>query len=255
MTESRFRFLAPVAALLVVSVLATTPIWGADLGRRITWLSVERVEVTGTRLLSSDEVIESAGVRPGQPLLEEAEFWENGLRANPMIEDAAISRRPPHTLRIHVIEKLPVALVNDGTLRLATTKGEILPIEPSDAPLDLPIVYGGLADSASASVTRALLTETDRLTLLAPALMRQVSEVRQARGEPAVLVLTHADAEILIPRGASLARLEELRTVLVDLESRSFISDRAGANRPRRLVDMRFDDQVVVRPSNPGESS
>lgn len=256
MAEFKHRHPVLLTALAAVILLATTsPLWGARIGRHIAWLSVERVEVTGTRLLAPEEVIAVAGIEPGQPLLQEPDLWIDALRQHPVIADVSVTRWPPRTLRIHVIEKLPVALVSDGTLRLATASGEILPVDPHAAPLDLPIVHGSFQDSASAAAAHATLAETDRLTVLAPALMRQVSEIRAEPGEDSVLRLSHAAAEILVPAGAPLLRLEELKIVLADLERRFPASDAEDTRRHRHHVDLRFDDQVVVRPSNPDERS
>lgn len=256
MAELRHRHPVLLTAIAAVILLATTsPLWGSYVGRRIAWLSVERVEVTGTRLLTPEEVIATAGIEPGQPLLQEPTLWEDALREHPVIADVSVTRWPPRTLRIHVIEKLPVALVNDGTLRLATANGEILPVEPHLVPMDLPIVHGGFEDSTSAAAIRATLAETDRLTMLAPSLMREVSEIRAEGTDIMVFRLSHSAGEILVPAGAPIVRLEELKVVLADIERRFPVDADEKKRRPRHHVDLRFDDQVVVRPSKPGERS
>jgi cell division protein FtsQ len=251
---SHRRIGAIVLVAAVTVIVSTTPLWGSWVGRRIAWLSVERVEVTGTRLLDAGEVVAASGVALGQPLLDEPAVWESALRLHPVIADVAITRRPPHTLRIHVTEKAPVALLADGTLKLATAAGEILPVEPHVVPLDLPIVHGTFDDSARAETTRATLAETGRLTSLAPALMRAVSEIR-ARDGGEVLQLSHDAAEIVIPLGATALRIEELKRVLTDLEVRYPAGAGSQAAPGRHLIDLRFDGQVVVRPSRSGERS
>ncbi len=250
------RRIGLITLISAATILAsTTPLWGSWVGRRIAWLSVEKVEITGTRLLTPDEVVAASGVALGQPLLDESTIWEDALRLHPVIADVAITRRPPHTLRIHVTEKAPVAFVSDGTLRLATATGEVLPVEPHIAPLDLPIVHGSFEDSTRAEVTRATLAETDRLTSLAPSLMREVSEIRVMRDDGGALHLSHGAAEIMAPFGATAPRIEELKRVLADLDRRFPSASATEATRPRHHIDLRFDDQVVVRPSKSGERS
>lgn len=256
MSRIDHRRIGLIALIAVATVAAsTTPLWGSWVGRRIAWLSVGKVEITGTRLLAPHEVLEASGVALGQPLLDEPALWEDALRQHPVIADAAVTRRPPHTLRIHVTEKSPVAFISDGTLRLATAAGEVLPVDPHVAPLDLPIVHGSFEDSARAEVTRATLAETDRLTSLAPAFMREVSEIRVARDDSGVLHLSHGAAEIVLPFGATPPRIEELKRVLADLDRRFPASAATSAARRRHHIDLRFDDQVVVRPSKSGERS
>ncbi len=256
MSRIDYRRIGVIVLIAAVTVVASTsPLWGSWVGRRIAWLSVEKVEITGTRLLAPHEVVAASGVALGQPLLDEPAVWEDALRQHPVIADAAVTRRPPHTLRIHVIEKAPVAFVSDGTLRLATAAGEILPVEPHVVPLDLPIVHGSLDDSTRAEATRGALAETDRLTSLAPALMREVSEIRVARDDSGVLHLSHSTAEIVVPFGATPSRIEELKRVLADLDRRFPARAATPAARRSHHIDLRFEDQVVVRPSKSGERS
>jgi cell division protein FtsQ len=248
----RLGLLAGAAAATVL--LSTSPVWGSYIGRRIDWLQVQRVEVSGTRLLTPQEVLIASGVTPGQHLLDEAAVWERALLAHPVIEEARISRRPPGTLRIQIVEKRPIALISDETLRLATAAGEILPVDPFVVPLDLPIVHGTLTDSARAGPTLRTLAATARLDTLAPALMAKVSEVRMTNDRSEVLVLSHEIADILLPLDVPAGRLEELRRVLLDVQGR-FPTDPASSRSPRHRIDMRFEEQVVVRPSPSAERS
>jgi cell division septal protein FtsQ len=244
-----------VAATGVVGLLATGSLWGSYLGRQIPWLQVSRVEITGTRLLAPHEVLAASGIRQGQHLLDDVTVWESALLAHPVIAGVEISRKPPQTLRILVSEKQPVALLSDGTLKLATAAGEILPVEPYVVPIDLPIIHGSLDDSVRLESTREALAEIDRLTLMAPTLMREISEVRVAGEGPGVLLLNHSAADILIPIGAGSTRIEELRRILSDLDARFPRAEDDTPRRSRHRVDLRFEGQVVVLPSYTGEHS
>jgi cell division septal protein FtsQ len=243
------------AATAVLVLIATGSLWGSHLGRQIPWLQVARVEINGTRLLTPHEVLAASGIQAGQHLLDDVIVWESALLAHPVIAAVEVSRKPPRTLRIHITEKRPVALLSDGTLRLATAAGEILPIEAYAVPIDLPIVHGSLDDSVRFQSTREALAETDRLTLLAPTLMREVSEIRVARESDDILLLNHNAADILIPIGAGSTRIEELRRILSDLDGRFPRSEADPPRHPKHRVDLRFEGQVVVRPSYSGEHS
>src|SRR5690606_28125580 len=120
---------------------------------------------------------------------------------HPMVASATIARIPPGTVRLIVTEKSPVALVQEDALGLATTTGEILPLDPTLHALDLPIVRGTRADSASAAVLQRLLTETQRLVTLDPLLMAEISEIDTFSADPDALVLLHPDAKIVLPFG------------------------------------------------------
>ena len=249
----RRRILIRLAAALLVLVLGTSPVWGIALGQKISWLEVRRVELAGTRLLTHQEVLEASGVELGQHLLDEDAAWEQSLAAHPVIASARVTRRFPHTLRIRVVEKEPVALVADGTLRFATAGGELLPVDPFAVPMDLPIVRGSLADSSAAAATRRVLAEVHRLGGVDPGFLSDVSEIALATDDSTSLILLHRRAEVVVPFGVSARRIGELRRVIADVERR--FPAAPGPEYPRHRIDLRFGDQVVVRPSTPPDRS
>lgn len=235
---------ARVAALAAVGAVAlASPLWGPQVLREVPWFAVRRVEISGTRLLAPHQVLATAGVGEGRNLWAELGPVESALRAHPAVAGATVSRRPPHTLRIRIEEKRPIAYVEAGALSPITARGEILPVDP--ARLDLPVIRGAWAETTPA-LRGALLAETDRLARTDPALLARVSEIRGASGRADVLVLTHALAEITLPVGVSSARLAQLRAVLADLERRLPLPV-DGAPAPVASVDLRYEEQIVVR--------
>ncbi|MQA91943.1 MAG: FtsQ-type POTRA domain-containing protein [Gemmatimonas sp.] len=245
--------LAAFLCLVVLAAMATATVtWGADVARRVPWLKVERVEVSGAWLLTPQEVLVASGIRRGQHLLDERGTWEKALREHPVIAEARVTRRPPSTLRVSIVEKSPVAFVLDGSLRPATGRGEILPIDPSKVPLDLPVLRGPSNDSTDQGTLHRMLAETQHITELAPELIGEISEIHPFSEEGEALVLIHPIGEIIMPFGATARRVSELRAVLADLPSRW---GESGTDFGRSRLDLRFADQVVVRnPSTDGTS-
>lgn len=236
---------------LVLGVLAATllaaPWWGPSVLRNFSVFAVRRVEVSGARLLAPHQVLAASRIRSGENLWGDAEAWEAALRRHPAIADARISRVLPGTLRIRVEEKQPVALVELGTLRPATAEGEVLPVDPARARVDLPLVRGRGSATALDTATLSLLAEAGRLQQLDPELMARVSEVRADAGGGILLVLSRPYAVVALPRSAEQARLLELRAVLADLERRDAPTALPARPKAPTQVDVRFDAQVVVR--------
>lgn len=238
--------------LLLVALLPlalASPLWGPWAFRRLDVFRVERVEVVGTHLLAPHEVLAASGLREGQNVWDDPEPWLAALRAHPAVREAAVERVLPRTLRLRVEEQRPVALVELGTLRPVTAEGVVLPVDPTRAPVDLPLLRTPAARASETGLeseaVRRLLAETGRIAELDPALFARVSEVRPAAAGELLLVLGQPAAELMLPAGAEPERLRRLRAVLEDLERRGLVP----AARPGRAVrvDLRFADQIVVR--------
>lgn len=234
-------------ALLFLAV--GTGVWGIPRLRGLELFHVERVEISGTELLSAPEVLATVGLRPGQSVWDDRNPWLDALLAHPVIRGATIERSLPRSLRIRVEERQPVALIEVGTLRPVTAVGEILPVDPAEVPLDLPLIRVRLPAETSRvddPTQKRLLGEIGRLTQLDPALIVRVSEVRATPSGALHLVLGQPLAELLLPPNADTGRLQQLRAVLEEIESRTGTADRT----PGLLIDARFADQIVVRLSS-----
>jgi cell division septal protein FtsQ len=235
-----------LAALAGAGLLAlASPLWAPPALRRVPWFAVRRVEISGTRLLAPHQVLAASGIHAGQNVWEELRPLERALRANPAVAAATVSRHLPGTLRIRIEEKQPIAYVELDALAPITARGEILPVDPARAPMDLPVIRGPWKKEPP-TLRQGLLAETERLRRADPALLAHVSEIRGQDGKLDVLVLSHPLAQIVLPFGMDVARLAELRAVLTDLERRLPPAAAAGP-APTARVDLRFQEQIVVR--------
>jgi cell division protein FtsQ len=235
-----------VFGLAAIAVAGAAYVLGPDALRRIPLFAVKHVEVSGARLLAPHEVLAASGIRAGQSVWDDPAPWERAVARNPVVASARVERRLPDGLRIVVVEKRPAALVEQGALLPATAEGEVLPVDPARVPVDLPLVRAAAASGADRRIrgasARALLAEAGRLGDLDPALMARVSEVRAgaAPGE-LLLAISQPRAEVRISAGAGAGALRRLDLALDDVRRR------AGASSAPVALDLRFEDQVVVR--------
>ncbi|HEX2206031.1 MAG TPA: FtsQ-type POTRA domain-containing protein [Longimicrobium sp.] len=235
--------------LAIVAIAAASPLWAPPVLRKASFFAADRVEVSGARLLAPHEVLAASGVRIGENVWTDPAAWEAALRRHPVVAEAEVTRRLPATLRIRVVEKRPAALVQAGVLRPVTADGEVLPVDPARAAVDLPLLQARLKRSESARIgdpaARGALAEAGRLAELDPALMARVSEVRPGEKGETLLRLADPAADVVVPRGIDEPRLARLRAALADVARRMSAADSAKPGRAR--IDARFDDQVVVR--------
>lgn len=128
----RGRWLLPALAVLVVAGGLGYLLLGSPL------LAAQRVQVAGTAALGVDEVVAAAGVPLGGPLLrvDTAEAAERVARL-PEVARVRVSRSWPQTVRIEVLERVPVALrpAPDGPHRIDAAGVDFGPVAETGPPL------------------------------------------------------------------------------------------------------------------------
>lgn len=136
-----------VLATVVVLGLAAGGVWLLFFS---SVLDVADVSVEGTSSLSAREVRRAADVATGLPLarvdLDAVAARVKGLAP---IKRVDVSRSWPHTVRVAVVERLPVAVVErDGVVRGLDDRG-VLFRRYASRPADLPAVHTGAATGSA----------------------------------------------------------------------------------------------------------
>ncbi|MGW7045685.1 cell division protein FtsQ/DivIB [Streptomyces avermitilis] len=119
------------------------------------WLRVERVSVSGTRVLTEGQVSEAADVSLGSPLISVGiDEIEARLRQKlPRIDSVDVVRSWPHGIGLKVTERTPVLIVensgNGGKYVEVDAKG-VRFATVSDAPTGVPVLELAVSRSAAA---------------------------------------------------------------------------------------------------------
>jgi cell division septal protein FtsQ len=217
-------------------------------------LKIQRVIVTGARILTAQQIFTLAGVPSSAPMYEVDLFKvRQRILTQPFIKSATVSRAYPNVLRVDVVERIPIASLSGGQLRYIDTDGMVLPFVQSPAKLDLPVVSGinGIQNArvgdtiVNDELTQAirLLETTQRID---SSLYHFVSEVNMNAGGDIILYSTDAGVPIILGRdkvGRKLLTLQSFWTDFVRTDSVGRL----------RQVDLRFEDQVVVKWQNGSE--
>lgn len=223
------RFWRVSGATGLLSLTAASPWWGPAALSELSYFHVRRVEVVGSRHLSAAEVARRLGVDTTASVWGETSALERRIAEHPQVKEVRIERRLPGTLVVRIVERLPVALVPSAQgLVPYDARGIALPIEPSRADLDLPIV---------ARRDTAILALLEELRATRPSLYGRISEARR-EGRGGELSIAIPPFVVRAPADLDAARLAEILPVESDL-----------ARRQLRVaeLDLRFRDQVVAR--------
>ncbi len=119
-----------LVAVVVVLVLGT----GAWMATRSPLLDVDHLVVSGNERVSTEELLHTAGLERGDPLL-----WldvgeaTDAIEALPWVRDARVEREWPDTVRVTVRERRAVAWADtgDGRALLIDPLARVLAVEPS----------------------------------------------------------------------------------------------------------------------------
>lgn len=234
----RRLYVVGIAALIGTSA----PLWAPPVLSAVPAFGVSEVRVVGTKYLPPDEVVALADLAPEASVWDDPGAWEERVRAHPLVREARVRRTGMEGITIQVTEVEPVALVATPRLLPVDAEGVVLPLDPLESRIDLPIVTG-LTLVTDGRVTepgtRALLRTVRALRALDPAFARQISQVAAARGGGVEMYLadTGFTERILVPDEAPARGLRRVEAAL----------RRHGTAGTVESADARFRGQVVLQ--------
>ena len=222
------RMVRVCAALVVAAGIVASPWWGPRALAQFDFFHVRRIEFQGVRYAKAADLVRALGVDTTQSVWQSLPQLEQRIAGHPLVAAAAIERRLPGTLVVHVAERQPIALVpSNGRLRLADVAGTVLPIDPAREPVDVPV---------AASADSALLHLLNGLRLEAPTLYARVTQAQRASPDEIRLLL--GSVMIRTAPDVTVSRFRDILPVEADL----------ARNHLRAAeLDLRFRDQVIAR--------
>jgi cell division protein FtsQ len=219
-------------------------------------LKFQHIVVDGARFLPVQQIFTLAAVPPASELYAiDLYAVRSRLLTQPFVKSAVLNRQYPGTLHVELVERVPIAAVNAGQLWYVDEEGTILPYLQAPVRLDLPVISGCGSLQALHPGERAgnqLLSEAIVLLQTAQAIDSSMyhflSEVNMNDGKDIILYSTDVGVPIIFGRGDAAKKLVRLQ---------AFWGEFVKTNNAARLryVDLRFDDQVVVKWLNDDQQS
>jgi cell division protein FtsQ len=227
------------AGLLAAAVWAN--LWKED-------LPVREVVVRGNSIVSREEIVALAAVPPGQQLFAVDLFAvRSRIVKNAYIRQASVNRDAPDRITIDVEERVPVAAVAFERMLYLDIDGVLLPHVRSKRIFDLPVLTGELAGRdlqpgkrVTSEALLGALAMLDAARRFDDALYRSISEVHLEPGGEMTLYTADTGVRVLFGRGEVAAKLAKF-----DAFWHMYVARRGPA--ALEYVDLRFEDQVVVR--------
>ncbi len=211
-------------------------------------LVVSKIVVVGARVVDVNEILQLAHVKAGSKMYDlDLMVIQKDVVSHHFLKDAVVERDLPSTLRITVVERTPIAMVNGNELLYLDADGVVLPHSISNELFDLPMVSNVPSDLKL--TPGALIQDPDiaeALSILSTArlvnkeLYHLISEVGLRNNGDLIFYTTDGGVPVLFGRGDPAGKL---------LRFEAFWNDvvRGQGVRNLRYVDLRYEDQVVVK--------
>jgi len=239
----RLRRIATLVALLVLLPAVLQAPWGAW---RQRLLPVRDIRIEGLRYLEGAVIARAAGLAPGADLFGvDLDRARQALLLHPRVARARLERSLPHTIRVRVEERLPVLLVRHGAPWEMDSTGVLLPPLAEGVVADVPMLVGpDLSDVPAGTQVRSAevakgLAWVEALSSRELQLAGQVSEIDVSDPRSTSLTLMNGTRVRAGAFPPGIRELSALRVVLADLAQRGTVAEE---------LDLRFDQQVIVRP-------
>ncbi len=240
-TSPKLKFGFVGLLLGVTGLVVASNLWKSE-------LRVRRVAVEGNRIVETPEILQLVKIAKDAQLHEvDLMAVRKNVLSHYFIKDAVVERDLPATIKITVKERAPLAIVNAQEVLYLDEDGVVLPHSISKALFDLPILSGvpgtitlkpGMT-LKNADVQEALeILATSKL--LGKELYYMISEVRLRDGGDIVLYAAEWGVPIIMGKGNIPNKLVRLETFWREVVRQQ------GSER-LQYVDLRFDDQIVVR--------
>jgi cell division protein FtsQ len=217
-------------------------------------LAIDSIVIEGNARVASDDVRRALDGLSGENIvLINLHDWRERLLKTPWIKEATVRRSLPSTVHVMVTEREPMAIGRFGNaLYLVDAHGVVVDsFGPAYADLDLPIVEGlGTARTAIGATTdppkAALASRVIAGVSAKPEIAMRVSQIDVRNPRNAALTLSGDSAVLYLGDEQFLARIESYLELAPRL--REFVPD-------IDYVDLRFGDQVIVRPTKGGTAA
>lgn len=194
-------------------------------------LTVRNIEIQGLKETTRESALAALAVRPGEPILTfDPETAKAALETLPWVRSAAVERRLPDRIRLHLVERRPLALWQQaGRLALIDEEGVVILREGLGRFRELPVVIGEMAPEKAHELFATLKSEPELLADIASATLI---------GKRRWNLKFHNGVEVYLPEDgvagawANLAEYERLEGI---------------TKRKIAAVDLRLKDRVVIR--------
>jgi len=232
-----------ILVVLGLGVLVVSSLYMYDYATTSTRFAIHRVEFSGLARINESAVNRVLSDLPGQNiLLAPLDTYEARIESFPRVAHASLRRVFPDRIVVAIEERTPVALVWAGRLLEVDASGMVMPDDAYTPLLKLPVIRG----VASGEVRPGEVSDS-------PGLLRALRALGACKRYGGRFV--DDIAELQVDRAGIQIR-SLARNVVIILGERDYgeqirkyfsMSKNIAVTGKTHFIDLRFDDQIVLR--------
>jgi cell division septal protein FtsQ len=218
-----------IAAAALGLVLLASPWWGRRALRALAYFHVRSVQVIGAHYLQPRDVVVAMRVDTMASTWDDLRPYAARVNALALVQHAEVERELPGTLIVRIEETTPVAMAPTpaGGLRVYDSRARALPIDPTRADVDVPII--GRPDVVLTKLLAGVASASPRM-------FAEISAVDRSSASEIVLRLDRGTVRAGVD--VTPERLARAELVASDLQRRGIAYTE---------LDLRYRDQIVAR--------
>lgn len=210
---------------------------GIQILRNSELFLLKDVQVSGTKKADPEEIRQMVFAAQKNALKVDLKQIKLRLESHPWIQDAILWRELPATIRVHILERKPVAIVSAGNLYLVDSEGHVIQaLEQGSEYAGLPVITG-ISEASNEGKIRSSLFFVQALEE-DPEIFRMVSELHYYDSHNTIVYLKGFSFGLLVSKDGILPMIKKFA------EYSTFMKDHFSA---QKIIDLRYDGQIIVK--------
>jgi cell division protein FtsQ len=234
LSQRVFRFILVLVFALEIAYLVAH---GFQIFRNSSVFVLNDVQVTGAVKTDREEIKKLILTSQKNALKVDLKEIKLRLESHPWIQSAILWRELPGTIRVHILERKPVAIVSAGNLYLVDSAGHVIEtLSEATEYSGLPVITG-IPEASNEARIRASLQFVEAVAE-DPQIFQQVSEFHYYDSHNTIVYLKGFSFGLLVSKDGILPMIKKFA------DYSTFMKDHFSA---QKLIDLRYEGQIIVK--------
>lgn len=236
--------LISISFLLIITLIKVSSWWCVKTNNLI----LKNISISNTKIIENEEFHSLVNGFIGNSLEEiRIDSMTKIIEDHPYVEAARVSKWYPSKIKIELIERKPIAVLNISPMVLLDKYGFVLPYKTSKMNFNLPILNNFNSNLDFYPYGNKVLSENvdncikwlKQIKINYPSLYQDISEMKMTSEDDINIILSEYPTRIFLGKSDIWTKIEILKKFETELLPKK-LSDFS-------YLDMRYDNQVIAK--------